>query len=207
MSRIDSRQLAALGFRVKSGWATAVLLSGRIDTPIVRRADIVELSDPKVPDSKQPYHDGMYVARKEGPELKRLLAGVAVYAQRSLDALLSTYVDAGYRLSGAGLVVGSNCDPGAITNPHIRVHAREGRLFRTVIEHALIRRGISASTFIERALFADAARVLVRSQGQLERAVAQLRPAGAKRWRTEEKAATLAAWLLLAPHLCRKSPA
>jgi hypothetical protein len=40
-------------------------------------------------------------------------------------------------LSEAGLVVGSDSDPAVIMNPHIRVHAAEGRLFRTVIEQAL----------------------------------------------------------------------
>jgi len=119
MSRTDSWQPAVVAFRVKSGWATAVLLTGPIDAPVVLDAGIVDLSDPKVPNSRQPYHDGIYVARKEGPQLERLLASVAAYSHRSLAALLSNYVAAGYRLSEAGLVVGSDCDPAVILNPHI----------------------------------------------------------------------------------------
>jgi hypothetical protein len=184
-----------------------VLLAEPIDAPVVLDAGIVYLSDPKVPDSKQPYHDGMYVARKEGPQLERLLASVAAYSQRSLATLLSKYVAAGYRLSEAGLVVGSDSDPAVIMNPHIRVHAAEGRLFRTVIEQALTQRGIPSSTFVERMLLAHAARVLRRSPAQLKEVVARLRPAAAERWRGEEKAATIAAWLLLASPARRKSVA
>ena len=207
MARTDSWQPAVIAFRVKSGWATAVLLAGPIDASVVLDAGIVHLSDPKVPDSKQPYHDGMYVARKEGPQLKRLLASVAAYSQRSLATLLSKYVAAGYRLSEAGLVVGSDSDPGVIMNPHIRVHAAEGRLFRTVIEQALTHSGIPSSTFVERTLLAHAARVVRRSPGQLREVVARLRPAAAERWRAEEKVATIAAWLLLASPAHRKSVA
>ena len=202
-----TEQPAVIAFRVKSGWATAVLLAGPIDAPVVLDAGIVYLSDPKVPDSKQPYHDGMYVARKGGPQLERLLASVAAYSQRSLATLLSKYVAAGYRLSEAGLVVGSDCDPAVIMNPHIRVHAAEGRLFRTVIEQALTQRGIPSSTFVERMLLAHATRVLRRSPAQLKEVVARLRPAAAERWRAEEKVATIAAWLLLASPTHRKSVA
>jgi hypothetical protein len=207
MLRTDPRKRATIGFRVKSGWASAVLLTGPMDAPVVRRVDIVELSDPKVSGSKQPYHNGMFVARKDGPELERLLASVATYSQRSLAALLRSYIAAGYRLSRAGLVVGSNCDPAVITNPHIRVHAAEGRLFRTVIEDVLTSIGVDSSIFIERTLFAQAAGALVREPARLKEKVMQLRPAEAARWRTEEKTATLAAWLVLALRAHRKSGA
>ena len=204
MLQTDRRQRAVIGFRVKSGWATVVLLTGPIEAPVVRDAAVIELSDPKVPASKQPYHAGMYVARKAGPSLERLLASVHAYSKRSLAALLSRYVALGHSLSEAGLVVGSDCDPDTITNPHIRVHAAEGRLFRTVIEQALTRRGIPSSTFVERTLLAHAARVMGRPPAQLKEAVARLRPAAAERWRTEEKVAALAAWLLLASSPERK---
>jgi hypothetical protein len=175
-----------------------VLLTGPIDAPIVRDTAVIDLSDPKVPGSKQPHHDGMGRARKQGLALERLVASVEIYSQRSLSALLSKYVNAGYYLSGAGIVVGSDCDPTTIANPHIRIHAFEGRLFRRVIEQALARGGVSSSTFIERTLFAQAARLLDRPQEQLKQAVLQLRPDAAGRWRAEGKAAALAAWLRLA---------
>ena len=199
MSQANHRLGATVGFRVKSGWSVAILLSGPRDAPVVRDAAVIDLSDPKVPASKQPYHDGMSTVRKPGPVLERLIASIEDYSQRSLSVLLCKYVAAGYHLSGAGIVVGSDCDPTAIANPHIRIHASEGRLFRRVIEQALTRAGVSTTIFVERTLAAQAARLFDRSEEQLKRAVLQLRPAAAERWRAEEKAATLAAWLRLAP--------
>ncbi len=203
MLQTDRRPRAVIGFRIKSGWATAILLTGPIEAPVVRDAAVIELSDPTVPGAKQPYHAGMGVARKHGPALERLLASIRAYSQRSLAALLNRYVALGHSSSEGGLVVGSDCDPAAtITNPHIPVHAAEGRLFRTVVEQALARSGIPSSTFVERMLLAQTARLLGRSPEQLKEAVVRLRPAAAERWRAEEKVAALAAWLLLAspPH-------
>ena len=205
MLQTDRRQRAVIGFRVKSGWATAILLTGPIEAPVVRDAAVIELSDPVVPASKQPYHAGMGVARKEGPALDRLLASINAYSQRSLAALLNRYGTISHSLSEAALVVGSDCDPTTITNPHIRVHAAEGRLFRTVVEQALTRSDIPSSIFVERMLLAHAAQVLRRSPAQLKEAVARLRPVAAERWRVEEKVAALAAWLLLPSPLRRKS--
>ena len=50
---------AAIGFRVKSGWAVAVLIaeSGKVPRVIDRRR--VELADPGVSDSTQPFHAGL----------------------------------------------------------------------------------------------------------------------------------------------------
>src|SRR5207302_8235184 len=103
---------------------------------------------------------GMGVARKEGPALDRLLASINAYSQRSLAALLNRYGTISPSLPEAGLVVGSDCDPTTIANPHIRVHAAEGRLFRTVVEQALAHNGIPSSTFVESMLLAHATRVL-----------------------------------------------
>lgn len=202
MLQTDRLPRAVIGFRIKSGWATAILLTGPIEAPVVRDAAVIELSDPTVPGAKQPYHAGMGVARKQGPALERLLASIRAYSQRSLAALLNRYLALGHSSSEAGLVVGSDCDPTTITNPHIRVHAAEGRLFRTVVEQALARSGIPSSTFVERMLLAQTARLLGRSPAQLKEGIARLRPAAAERWRAEEKVAALAAWLLLAssPH-------
>jgi len=46
----------AVGFRVKSGWAAAVVLSGPSSSPSVLHSRRIELSDPAVPESRQPFH-------------------------------------------------------------------------------------------------------------------------------------------------------
>src|SRR5207237_1207812 len=57
---------AAVGFRVKSGWATAVLLVGPARAPRVADRRASELSDPAAPTSRQPY-DAVLVERQAYP--------------------------------------------------------------------------------------------------------------------------------------------
>ena len=48
----------SLGVTVKSGWTSVVLLGGLADAPRVLDTRRIDLSDPAVPESRQPYHDG-----------------------------------------------------------------------------------------------------------------------------------------------------
>jgi hypothetical protein len=191
-----SEEGPAIGLRVKSGWAAAVLVRGPSSAPEAVDVAVVELSDPGVPGSRQPYHAAMGLARQAAPALEALIASVHAHTRRSIAALLERHAAAGFRAAGAGIVVGSMVDPSSIANPHIRAHASEGMLFRTAVAQALEGSGLHCATFVERGLFADAARALGRPVQALKKSVAQLpRPAG--RWRADEKAAALAAWLQL----------
>jgi len=105
---------------------------------------------------------------------------------------------AGCRILGAGIVVGSLVDPEGITNPHIRIHALEGRLFRGVVEDGAARRKLACSVWRERDLHGAAARALGRPERDLRGTVAALGRAMPGPWRAEQKLATLAAWLVLA---------
>jgi hypothetical protein len=59
-SRYISKQVkaetAAPGFRIKSGWATAVLLTGPIGSPALLDNRTIDLSDPRVSETRQPYY-------------------------------------------------------------------------------------------------------------------------------------------------------
>jgi len=52
-------QTAALGLRVKSGWAAAVLLNGPASSPRLSDVGGSILSDPRLPETRQPYHAAM----------------------------------------------------------------------------------------------------------------------------------------------------
>jgi hypothetical protein len=118
-------------------------------------------------------------------------------ADRSVAELLSAYHDAGHALGAAGLVVGSEIDPAKITNPHIRAHALEGRLFRTALEDALHTGGLSCLVIVERNAYTHAAEALGRTVEDLKRTVAALGHSLGGPWRADEKTASLAAWLAL----------
>lgn len=158
----------------------------------------VELSDPALPESRQPYHAGFGTARLNGPDLSRLIAAVKRYGRHSVTALLGEYQAAGHHLRGAGVVVGSLIDPETIANDHIRIHALEGQLFRGVVQDAAARNSLSCSIWRERDLHARACGSLLQPEEALR---AQLTAFGREvggPWRAEQKAAALAAWLVLA---------
>ncbi len=191
-------KFAAVGFTVKSGWAAAVLVGGSTKSPRVLDSRRVELSDPAIPDSRQPYHDGFGTARAGGPELSRLLASVKQFGKKSVTTVLKEYQAGGFRLSGTGMVVGSTVDPNTLGNSHVRIHALEGRLFRGVIEDVTVRRGLECSIWRERDLYGFAAGVLKRPEPKLRAEIAELGRRTSGPWRAEQKAAGLAAWLVLA---------
>lgn len=187
----------ALGFRVKSGRAVAVALGGPPASPVGLARVVVALSDPDVEQTRQPYHDGFGTAQEDRATIARLTSIVERCARRSIDELLADNRLEGRSCVGAGLVVGSLIDPAAVGNPHIRAHANEGKLFRTVLEQALRAHEVECAIFVEKQLPARAAETLRRSEKDVKTAVAGIGRALGGVWRTEEKAAATAAWMAM----------
>jgi len=206
MSQGQGRSRTAVGFTVKSGWASALLLAGPVTSPRVLDSQRVDLSDPAILESRQPYHAGFATARTSGPVLSRLIASVQRFGRRSVTGLIRQYQTVEHQqtveheLRGAGVVVGSLIDPARIGNEHIRIHALEGRLFRGVVEDAVARNRLACSIWRERDLYGFAARMFKRPEEELRGAVAALGRGMVGSWRAEQKAAALAAWLVLAGH-------
>jgi hypothetical protein len=196
-SAADVTRVASLGFTVKSGWAAAVLLGGPIPSPRVLDVCRIELSDPSIPESRQPNHEGFGRARVSGAKLSRLVASVERFGRQSVASLIRKHEASEHTLRGAGIVVGSLIDPERIANDHIRIHALEGRLFRRVVEAAAAEGGLASAIWRQLDLYASAAEILGEPEERVRATIAQIaRPAGCT-WRAEQKVATLAAWLVL----------
>jgi hypothetical protein len=193
-----ARTRAAIGLTVKSGWASAVLLIDSATLPRVVDSRRVDLSDPTIPESRQPYHAGFGTARATGPELSRLIAAVKRFGRRSVTDAIRDYQAVGHSVRGAGVVVGSLIDPKRIANDHIRIHALEGHLFRGVVQDAAARSRLPCFIWRERDLHALAAGILKQPESALRDTLAALGREVAGPWRAEQKAAALAAWLVLA---------
>jgi hypothetical protein len=189
--------MAAIGFRVKSGWATAVLVAGPVQAPRILDRRAIDLCDPAIPESRQPHHAGMSTLQTDATKVERLRKIVIRAANQSVADLIKDYQTAGHQIGAAGLVVGSEIDPAKVSNPHIRAHALEGRLFRTALEEALRSCGLACSILVERNAYSRAAEILKKSPDALKRSVASLGRSVGGPWRADEKTATLAAWLLL----------
>jgi hypothetical protein len=199
--KTSKRVPAALGFRVKSGWAMAVLLAGSADKPELVMCQAVLLSDPKIPQSKQPSHAALELPGKEGAALtKKLGRVVAAAAKNSVNELLEQASAVKYEVVGAGLVVGSLVDPATLHNQHIRAHGLEGQLFRTVLEDALSERGIPSKVILEKNAYIAAAPAMGSSPAAARRIIAGLGDSREGSWRAEEKLAALAGWMALCTH-------
>ena len=198
---MSSGRGGALGVTVKSGWACVVLVEGSSVSPRVRETRVVDLADPAIPESRQPYHDGFGTARSPGPALNRLVTAVERYGARSMNDLFDHCKTAGHSLCGVGVVVGSLIDPESIGNSHVRIHALEGRLFRQIVIEAAERRGIPCAIHRDRDLYERATAKLGKPAATMRRQVTTVDRPGGGPWRAEHKAAALAAWMMLADPL------
>ena len=193
-------QNAALGFRVKSGWAVVVLLTRPSHAVQLSDSSRVELSDPRVPETRQPYHAAMGKLEMDPEKLNRRERLVRCIAQQSLANLLVGYRQKGYAIRRATVVIGSQVDPGTIANPHIRAHALEGRLFRSAVEESLRCEKIRAEVLLECDAYARVAARLKQSIDDVKRVIQNLgrsTPANARPWRAEQELAALAALFAL----------
>lgn len=176
---------AALGFRVKSGRAIAVVLLGPASAPEVWKRVDLTLSE-----VLQPYHPYLDLTWAESVAAVRPVAR-AIHRQSSAAVadLARKVRDAGLSVRGAGIVGGSDPDLATIGNLHIRAHAAEGLLFREALETAVRKLSMKYCYFVERKLLDGTAPERLTGVKALGKAV---RP-----WRSDEKSAALAAWMML----------
>ena len=188
---------AALGFRVKSGWAAAVMLKGSARSPQLCDVQRIDLFDPQLPETRQPYHAAMGKLETDPRKIDRRVVVVRSIAQRSIATLLAGYRQNGYSIRRAALVVGSRIDPASVANPHIRAHAFEGRLFRSVLEKSLQRHRIRTDVLIERDAYMQAAIQLEQLDENVRRMIQNFGREAKASWRAEQKLAAVAAWVAL----------
>lgn len=198
MARATAQQ-ATIGFRVKTGRATAILLQGSARAPRIVERRAVDLTDPHLPASRQPYHAGLELPEGESaPVVREACDAVHEVAAQALLALLDDVRNLGLEPRGIGLVVSSDSEPGLLRNAHIRAHALEGQLFRDALESAAATSGLPCIVLVERESYHRAAPLLALAAPQLKRAVGALGAGTIRPWTSEEKTAALAAWVALA---------
>ena len=90
-----------------------------------------------------------------------------------------------------------------IGNPHIRAHAAEGILFRRVLELGARTNGLQSQTFSDRDFESIMAAQLSGNHSKIKQRLDNLRQSVSPPWRADEKAAAMAAWILLHGYLRR----
>jgi hypothetical protein len=189
---------AVLGARVKTGRAIAVVLRGPVADPaVVFRGELI-LHDPKTPGTFQPFHEVMDLPwEKALVGVKKNTAIIEDLAARALESMVGEANKQGVEIRALGLVGGSDIDPVKIGNPHMRAHAAEGRLFREVLERAAGPLHLPCRFFVEDELYERAAADLAVPAARVKKRASDLGATVGSPWRAEEKAAAVAAWLIL----------
>ncbi len=193
---------AALGLRAHSGWAALVVVGGPPHSPEVMHRRRIELADPGIPGSKQPYHAAEGLPLEKAEELVRRCADAArLLARRALRAVIDELRESGQEVVGCGLLLASGRPAttlAATLASHALIHTAEGELFRNALTHASEQCGLPVTAVKERELFAHGAAQLGVRIDNLQRQLNELgRPIGPP-WRQDQKLAALVGWLALA---------
>lgn len=192
------RESAGIGFRVRTGNATAVMLGGAEASPRFLARLYIPLVDMDDPEARQPYHVVAEQDKERGMRLVRqTLKTATANAVRATRGLMDRARNSDYQVRAAVLVVGSDTNPASIRQPHVRAHALEGRLYREAVEEAVSQCGLPSRVLIERDALGAPEKALGRPRTELKAAFSTFARVAGRPWRSQEKAAAVAAWVAL----------
>lgn len=194
--RNTSTNLVSIGLRAKTGRAIVVVLGGPPESPVVLRKTEIKLFDPRVPATQQPYH---VVMELPWPQWERAVSKTAKAIERvtarALAELISELPE--HQPIGIAVVGAPDRELARIGNPHIRAHAAEGVLFRHVLELGAKANGVKCRAFSDRDFDKAAAAKLNQNYLKVRHSIDNLRKSVSPPWRTDEKQAAIAAWMVL----------
>src|SRR5258708_33264922 len=134
LARSVSVQTAALGFRVHSGWAAAVVLCGPPDRPVVVDRRKIQLVKTFSYTFRQPYHTAEKMepsnAAKFIRDVQTEAKGLAVSSLRSLQAKMA---EGDFRITRGALLLASGRALPALEQilvSHALIHTARGELVR-----------------------------------------------------------------------------
>lgn len=188
----------AIGLRSKTGRAICVVLGGTGEAPVVVKKLELSLIDPKLPATFQPYHEVMELPWTESQKaVEKLVKAVESVTREAMKQLVSELTADGFKVSGVGIVGAADRDLARIGNFHIRAHAAEGLLFRQVLNLAAEANGLKWRLLPDKEFETAVKADLGSKAGAVKQKIMQLRLSVDPPWRTEEKQAAMAAWLML----------
>ncbi len=196
-------QTAALGFRVHSGWAAAVVLCGPLDAPVVIDRRKIQLVKIFTYDYRQPYHTAGKMPRHDAVKFIR---GVQLDAKRlalsSLRSLQADLAEGDFTIVRSALLLSSGRalpELDQILASHALIHTADGELFRDGLRAACAACNLPLQGIREKELFTEASSKTLRVQpAALKRRIAALGKTLGLPWSQDEKFAALGAWITLA---------
>jgi len=192
---------AAIGFRVHSGWAALVAVTGPFKTLNVIDRRHITLADPSIKGSVQPYHAAEPMQYVDAERLiQRCIDSSRTLAYLELRKALDDLHRKGYRATACGLLLASGRplpDLAATLASHALIHTAEGELFRDAVAYAAGRCEIPILKLRERELLDHGAARFGISAAALPHRLTEIGRALGTPWRQDEKYAALVAALAL----------
>jgi hypothetical protein len=195
---------AAIGFRVHSGWAAMVAVTGRFPSLTILERRRIEIADAKLAGSQQPYHAA---EKLKLAEAEKLLARCADSSRRlareGVNAVLKELAAREYEVIACAMPIGSGralTTLAATLASHALIHTAEGEFFRNIIADSCAESGVRMFRVKEQELLARGAKDFGVTSEKLQRVLSDVGRLVGPPWTQDEKSATLAASLALASH-------
>ena len=190
-------KIATIGFRAKTGRAIGIaLLRSETGPTYLARWDVL-LYDPEQRATGQPHHEVMDLPWQEALiAVRPLEERVHAIATDMLASVAEAVRACGAQPVAIGVAGSPDKNLGRIGNAHIRAHAAEGILFRRAIEVAATRNELPWRGFSDRELPELAVAELRQDTAQIAATLAEIGRGAGRPWRTDERAAATAAWLV-----------
>jgi hypothetical protein len=193
---------AAFGVRMHSGWGVLVCISGDLAAPeIVDRRRIV-IIEPTMEGAKQPYHFAETLPLEEAERHLRKCAEVSQrLALQAIGESLETVRARKYRVLGCAMLLASGRALPSLQKilaSHALIHTAEGEFFRNVVSDACEACHIPVMRFRERELDERANTTFGNRARSVQLHISELGKTVGSPWTQDEKAAALAALMVLA---------
>jgi hypothetical protein len=192
---------AALGFRAHSGWAALVVVTGSPGAPAVLERRRIQIADPRINGSLQPYHAAKEMQLPEAEAfLDRCGAATRRMAETAVREAIAQSAGKGYTFAGACVLLGSGrpaTDLAATLRSHPMIHTAEGDFFRNALKAACESCGLPVLGVKEKELLQKAAVALSIAPDHLQLRAAELGKSIGPPWRQDEKLSAIAGWLAL----------
>lgn len=179
-----------------------VAVEGPLDAPTVIERKRIELADPQMRGSMQPFHAAAELHKAAAAKfIERCTAATNAMAKRELAIIVKDLLDRGHVVVACVNLLGSGRSPATLAAAlasHPMLHTAEGEFFREALNAASRHLGLRVSGIVEKQALELGSAVFGISPDQLRRTLNELGLPLGPPWRQDEKLATLAAWLALA---------
>ncbi len=195
-----SSTTAALGLRLHTGWAVAVIAGGDYEKPAVlvrRRIELMPAGD-SIP--RFVFHSAAELPSEEAPTfVAAASSAIEQSATKAIVELVALKLGP-FQVQSAAIASGSSAVPDDLSQilaSHPLIHSAEAALFENIVARACASCGLHVVRFKGRELWHQTARTLGVDEATLREQIANYRQRAGSPWGADQKDAAAAAFLAL----------